>query len=187
MNDYLLDEKILDSIVRKVKKKKYTKENVLSENSKIKNENELKCYLFHYQHKPNKCEKCNSQMWQGKMLDMLVFRKNGKLNDNSLKNIKLLCPNCFSLKQNKSIYIHVSKSKMGLCIDCGRRFKKKKVSESINPGCDLIFDKKPIKHTYIKKRCDTCLHKEIQKKDYTELDKIGKKNIPNKKDEILII
>ena len=59
---------------------------------------------------------------------------------------------------------------MGLCIDCGRRFKKKKVSESINPGCDLIFDKKPIKHTYVKKRCDTCLHKNSEK-DYTELIK----------------
>ena len=40
------------------------------------------------------------------MKDM-VFCKNGKLNDNSLKNIKLLCPNCFLFKENKGIYIQV--------------------------------------------------------------------------------
>ena len=181
MNNYLLDEKLLENIIKKVKKKKYTKENILCENSIIKNDSELKCYLFHYQIKANKCEKCNLQLWQGKMLELLIYRKNSKLGDNSLSNIKLLCPNCYSLKEKKGVFIHINKSKMGICIDCGRRFKKKIIKESINPICDLIYDKKPVKHKYIKKRCDFCLNKEIQKKDYTKLNEIKKSDSSSNK------
>lgn len=184
MENFMLDDKLLDKIIQKVKKKKYTKLNVLSANSTIKNDTELQCYLFHYQHKAHKCEKCKfNGLWQGKVLDLIIYRKNGKQLDNRLDNIKLLCPNCFSIKKNKSVFIHLNKSKMSLCIDCGKRFKKKKVVESINPGEDFISSK-VVKHTYIKKRCDPCLYREVQKKDYENLDKIKRKD---NKEEVVII
>lgn len=174
MEEFLLDEALLDKIIKKVKRKKYTKMNVLHSESVIKNDNELKCYLFHYKYKKNKCEKCELDgFWQNKVLDLLVYRKNKLKLDNRLENIKLLCPNCFSQKNNKSIYLHLSKSKMSICIDCGKRFKKKKIKESINPQEDFISEKVK-KHSYIKKRCDICLQIQVQKKDYTMLDKIQK-------------
>ena len=118
------------------------------------------------------------------MLDLLVYRKNKLKLDNRLDNIKLLCPNCFSQKNNKSIYLHLNQSKMGTCIDCGRKFKKKKIKESINPNEDFI-ETEVIKHKYVKKRCDTCVNLQVQKKDYTKLDAIQSKSKIN--DEVVII
>ena len=183
MENFLLDDKLLDSIIQKVKKKKYSKLQVLSAQSVIKNDNELKCFLFYYQHKPNKCEKCNlSGLWQGKVLELLVYRKNKLKLDNRLDNIKLLCPNCFSQKNDKGIYIHVKNSKMANCIDCDRRFRKRVSKETINPTCDIV-DTDLSKHKYVKKRCDICVQLQIQKKDYTKLNEIQVIN-KKKKEEL---
>ena len=51
---------ISETLLNKIKKKNFTKNSVLCETSKCKNDLELKCFLFYHQIKSSKCEKCNS-------------------------------------------------------------------------------------------------------------------------------
>lgn len=172
MDGYQIDDSILERIKLKVKNKKFTKTNVLCENSVIKSVKELKTYLILYEFKKDKCDLCKCDaFWNNKVLDLIIYYKNGKKADNRLENIQILCPNCHSQKKNKSIYIKSDKSKMIKCIDCHRRIKKKVVKETINPVCDVI-DPKQKKHTYIRKRCQICLDKMIQMRDYQALNSI---------------
>jgi len=43
-----------------------------------------------------KCEICALSEWQGKKITLEVDHINGLSNDNSPKNVRLLCPNCHS-------------------------------------------------------------------------------------------
>jgi len=44
----------------------------------------------------NKCEICGIEKWQNKELIMILDHKNGNSDDNSLLNLRLICPNCDS-------------------------------------------------------------------------------------------
>ena len=57
MEQFILSETLLN----KIKKRNYTKNNVLCETSKCRNDLELKCFLFYHQIKSSKCEKCNME------------------------------------------------------------------------------------------------------------------------------
>ncbi len=52
---------------------------------------------------------------------------------------------------------------MGTCIDCNKRFIKKKEKTSLNPCSDII--EKQVKHKYTKMRCNFCLEQNITSKD----------------------
>jgi hypothetical protein len=43
-----------------------------------------------------KCEECNNSEWMNKPLTLELDHINGDFNDNSLENVRLLCPNCHS-------------------------------------------------------------------------------------------
>ncbi len=194
MDKYHLDEVLLEKVKKKVKKKKYQKHNVLSSNTVIKNDRELICFLVYYQHKPYKCEKCKLDgLWQGKVIDLLVYRKNKNAQDNTLSNLKLLCPNCLALQTSgQTVYQHLNQSKMSKCLDCGKRFRKKKIVQSVNPLAAITGGSCP-KITYYKERCDFCIRNQAQKKDYRNLDNIHsphqkeiKLDIENKEDKQML-
>ena len=151
-------EKLLD----KIKKFNLTKKNVFVENSKIKDDQLLISYIYYCQHKPKKCEKCKiNPEWNNKFLPFLVYRKNNKLNDNTLENIKILCPNCYYQKcPNKNNSFIDEDKKFINCIDCNRKFKKKIYYISLNSG-----DDNSKKHRYVKKRCNFCLDNTIIQND----------------------
>jgi hypothetical protein len=44
----------------------------------------------------NKCEECGVTEWNGKRLPMEVDHIDGDTNNNDIKNLKVLCPNCHS-------------------------------------------------------------------------------------------
>ena len=44
----------------------------------------------------NKCSICGIEKWKGKFLVMILDHINGINNDNRLKNLRMLCPNCNS-------------------------------------------------------------------------------------------
>ena len=163
MPEYGLSLEIID----KVEKKKYSDFSILRKESICKSDEELKCYLIHNKKIENKCSSCKMEpSWNGKPLDFVLVRKNKKKNDNRIENLKFLCPNCFFQSSKKSIYEDVTKSKMGVCIDCNRRFKRKKERTSLNPRCDLI--EKQVKHKFVKLRCDFCMQKKITSNDDEE-------------------
>lgn len=47
-----------------------------------------------------KCEECGLEMWNNKIIPLELHHKNGNNKDNSLSNLKLLCPNCHALTDN---------------------------------------------------------------------------------------
>ena len=164
-------EKLLD----KIKKFNLTKKNVFVKDSKIKDDELLISYIYYCQLRPKKCEKCKiNPEWNNKFLPFLVYRKNKKINDNTLENIKILCPNCYYQKcPNKNNYFideNKKDKKFINCIDCNRKFKKKVYNISLNPS-----DDNSKKHRYVKKRCNFCLDNNIVKSNL--LDNSVKSNL----------
>jgi len=50
--------------------------------------------------KENRCEDCGLTSWRGRPLAMALHHINGDGNDNTLENLRLLCPNCHSQTEN---------------------------------------------------------------------------------------
>ena len=50
--------------------------------------------------KEYKCEECNLTIWNNKQIPLELHHINGNNKDNSLDNLKLLCPNCHALTDN---------------------------------------------------------------------------------------
>jgi len=170
MPDYEISLLIID----KMEKKKYRDYNVLSKTSICKNDEELKCYLLYYKKLDNKCGKCGiGPKWNNKPLDFVIVRKNKDKNDNTLENLKFECPNCYYQNNKKSVYEDIKKSKMGLCVDCNRRFRKKKINTSLNPRNDIIEEQ--VKFKFTRMRCNFCLQNKITGNDTNET----KKNVIN--------
>tara|TARA_B110000027_G_C16017552_1_gene254849 strand:- start:274 stop:747 length:474 start_codon:yes stop_codon:yes gene_type:complete len=157
MNKYVLSELILD----KIKKKNFSKNSVLCQTSKCKNDNELKCFLFTNKYKDNSCDICNIKpFYNNKPLNFIVIRKNKNNIDNRLENLQLACPNCYSQMKNKhNIYMDKNFVNFINCIDCGVKIKKIVKTITLNPTYDII--EKQLKHKYIRKRCDNCLDKTL--------------------------
>ena len=146
-------------IIENIIKKEYKDTNILCEKSPCKSEEELRCFLVMHNKLENKCYKCKiNPEWNGKPLDFIIERKNNKKDDNTLKNLRFICPNCYYQKSNKSIY-EKKNDKMTNCVDCGKRMRKKVQKISLNPRCEIIDTQ--IKHKYTKTRCDFCMRKKI--------------------------
>ena len=179
----MLDDAKLEKVLAKIKRRKYKKHQIFGIDSSIYQEHELKLLLFHYQHKRNRCEKCGQEgFWNKKPLELFVYRKNKNPKDNRLENLVLMCPNCYSQSDSQKVWIKMKQGKMGCCVDCGKKFRKPKVKKIVDPCADIgsessnYIDTRP----KIKKggeertRCARCLEEQIQKKDYTKLNKIKK-------------
>lgn len=56
----------------------------------------LKCKLIQFNMLENKCYLCGIQEWQEKPIALHLDHINGNKYDNSLDNLRILCPNCHS-------------------------------------------------------------------------------------------
>ena len=63
-------------------------------NGKFVQSNNLKKRLISEGLKEHKCEECGITHWNGKIAPIELDHINGKRHDNSLENLRLLCPNC---------------------------------------------------------------------------------------------
>lgn len=78
----------------------------LIENSTIDNQS-LKKRLFDEKLKKRICEMCGQdEIWQGKRISLILDHINGINNDNTLNNLRILCPNC-----NATLDTHCSKNR----------------------------------------------------------------------------
>jgi hypothetical protein len=56
----------------------------------------LKSRLLRNGLKDGRCERCGLAEWRGESITLALHHVNGVRNDNRLKNLQLLCPNCHS-------------------------------------------------------------------------------------------
>ncbi len=97
-----------DGIVKINKDRKMSTDEILVENSNY-NRNLLKNRLYNEGLKDRKCEKCGQdENWKGEKMSLILDHKNGIHNDNRLKNLRIVCPNC-----NATLDTH-----------CGKNIKK---------------------------------------------------------------
>ena len=57
---------------------------------------QLRVRLIREGYKTHKCENCGISEWNGKAISLELDHVSGVRSDNSLENLKLLCPNCHS-------------------------------------------------------------------------------------------
>lgn len=97
-------------------------EKYLVENSTIDNQN-LKKRLYNENFKQPICEMCGQgETWHGKQMSLILDHINGVNNDNRLKNLRIVCPNC-----NATLDTHCSKNRK-----IKNRFIQKKDVKPIN-------------------------------------------------------
>lgn len=85
--------------------------------------NNLKLYILEAGIRTHRCENCNLDIWLGDKIPLELHHIDGNRNNNTLDNLKLLCPNCHSLTEN----YRGRKNKVlqdTVCISCGIKICK---------------------------------------------------------------
>lgn len=83
----------------KNKNKKVLTKDIL--NNKVSfQSHKLKERLLSENYFERKCYNCNLEIWMNKPIPLELHHINGNKNDNSLNNLKILCPNCHALTNN---------------------------------------------------------------------------------------
>lgn len=81
-------------------KRKIPIEDILSNKVKGYLPVRLKWRLINEGYKESKCEKCGLSEWLGGEIPLELHHLNGDKEDNELKNLQILCPNCHALTDN---------------------------------------------------------------------------------------
>ena len=124
------------------KKKTYSLEDVLVENSTFDRKN-LKNKILEYNLISYECCVCkNKGEWLSKSLSLQLDHINGINNDNRLENLRFLCPNCHSQTET---YCGKHRKKIYKCLDCDNIINKgntrcKKCSPKINGANQRKFE-----------------------------------------------
>ena len=112
-------------------------------NSSFNNDTALLCLLIKLQiFKEYKCveKKCKTgKTWLGKPIQLLIQRKNGKMQDLSISNLELICANCYISKYGLDLFIKVITKTIYTCTYCGyplSNFTNSKKKERICMSCE---------------------------------------------------
>ena len=93
-------------------------ENHLTENSKI-SRSKLKNILIDKGLLEYKCNDCGlGNVWNNKKISLHIDHKNGINNDNTLNNLRFLCPNCHS--QTDTYCAKNFRKSIDKCVHCGK-------------------------------------------------------------------
>jgi len=109
-------------LIYNINHKKKPLRKILKKNSSF-SRTHLKRRLIEEEIIKNKCDECGlEKSWKGKSINMVLDHINGVNNDNRLKNLRLLCPNCNS--QQETFCARNSKVQTRKCTGCGKRIGK---------------------------------------------------------------
>ena len=112
-------------------------------NSSFNNDTALLCLLLKLQiFKEYKCvgKKCKTgKTWLGNPIQLLIHRKNGKMQDLSINNLELICANCYIAKYGLDLFVKVITKTIYTCTYCGyplSNFTNSKKKERICMSCE---------------------------------------------------
>jgi hypothetical protein len=136
-------------------KRNYSLEEILVPNSPYSNNTTLKQRLFREGIKEERCERCGLDEWMGEPLLLTLDHIDGDNRNNSIENLKILCPNCHSqtptwcgknktrknreyLKQPVSICLcgNEMDKQAVMCLDCYKQIPKE--TNEYPPSEDMI-------------------------------------------------
>lgn len=103
-----------------------TFENVFCENSTARG-NTVRRWYKNGNYTPYICSICGQEpFWNGKEMSLILDHINGKNNDNRLKNLRWVCPNCNIQLDTSNGKNQIRKEKKAYyCCDCGTELKDK--------------------------------------------------------------
>jgi hypothetical protein len=112
-------------------------------NSSFNNDTALLCLLLKLQiFKEYKCveKKCKTgKTWLGQPIQLLINRKNGKMQDLSISNLELICANCYISKYGLNLFVKVIAKTIYKCTYCEyplNNFTNSKKKERICMVCE---------------------------------------------------
>ena len=128
------------------------------------NDNLLTAYLIENELIKNLCKNCKSQpLWLEKPITLILDRIDNNLSNNTLENLRLLCPNCYcQIRKKTTLLEKVTKKAMSRCIDCNKLLKNRSTSCAIESDTDTKRGKKTYSQSF---RCKSCLEKKIAEPD----------------------
>jgi Zn finger protein HypA/HybF involved in hydrogenase expression len=120
-------------------KKSKNLNDILSNNITYVSSNNLKKRLIKDGVLENKCQNCKiDPIWNNNPLSLQLDHINGIHSDNSLENLRLLCPNCHSQTETFAGKNHHKKKEVKIyeCKKCFTVLKKKRKSEMCRICCN---------------------------------------------------
>ena len=126
-NRIILDQYIKEhniDVSHFIKKETRNEQNIFIENSSV-TQKVLREWYKKGNYSEYKCAICGQEpIWQGKPLTLTLDHINGKNNDNSLNNLRWICPNCD--RQLPTFGSKNKDSKKYYCQKCGKKLSKKR-------------------------------------------------------------
>tara|TARA_Y100000389_G_scaffold182962_1_gene200006 strand:+ start:69 stop:584 length:516 start_codon:yes stop_codon:yes gene_type:complete len=107
-----------------------------------------------------KCRRCkNDGMWQKKPLPLIIDRIDNVLSNNTLENLRFLCPNCYiQLRPKMTLFKNLTKTSTNRCIDCKKVIRNRYIKTDIDK-----YSSKPVdlskQVVAERQRCNKCLEK----------------------------
>jgi hypothetical protein len=112
---------VLENLKKNRDSRKLSLKEILVEN-RVYNTSSLKKRLFENGLKKNECEMCGqNDIWHGKKISLIIDHIDGRHDNNTLDNLRILCPNC-----NASLETHCGKNKRKkeyIC-NCGNKMNR---------------------------------------------------------------
>ena len=124
------------------------------------NDNLLAAYLIENNLIKNICKNCKSPpLWREKPLTLILDRIDSNFSNNTIDNLRLLCPNCYcQIRKKTTLLEKVTKKAMSRCIDCNKLLRNRSASCAIEKDTDTRRGKKTYSQSF---RCKYCLEKKI--------------------------
>lgn len=107
-----------------------------------------------------KCRRCkNDGMWHKKPLPLIIDRIDNVLSNNTLENLRFLCPNCYiQLRPKMTLFKNITKTSTNRCIDCNKVIRNRYIKTDLNKLTKekIEFEKQVVAE---RQRCNKCLEK----------------------------
>ena len=81
-----------------------------------------------------KCRRCkNDGMWHKKPLPLIIDRIDNVLSNNTLENLRFLCPNCYvQMRPKMTLFKNITKTSTNRCIECKKVIKTRYIKTHID-------------------------------------------------------